>query len=57
MKYDSLFHLLIMDIQIYVQLWEPSMVNELSRHPAVQRVIALGTVFALELKSDASDSG
>lgn len=40
-----------------VELWEPDIVAELSAHPAVQRVIALGTVFALELKADASDSG
>ncbi|KAH7441161.1 hypothetical protein KP509_03G027300 [Ceratopteris richardii] len=39
------------------ELWDPARVSELSAHPEVQRVIALGTVFALELKASASESG
>eukprot|EP00250_Pteridium_aquilinum_P016808 c23301_g1_i1 orf=265-2925(-) len=40
-----------------LELWDPKLVAELSAHSAVKRVIALGTVFALELKANASESG
>lgn len=34
------------------QLWDVKLVNQISSHPAVQRVIALGTLFALELQAE-----
>lgn len=40
-----------------VELWDPDRVAELSAHPAVHRVNALGTVFVLELKANAAESG
>ncbi|MCO5563043.1 hypothetical protein L7F22_016679 [Adiantum nelumboides] len=40
-----------------VELWDSDLVAELSAHPEVKRVIALGTVFALELQTHASESG
>ncbi|KAI5069010.1 hypothetical protein GOP47_0015311 [Adiantum capillus-veneris] len=40
-----------------VEFWDPKLVAELSAHLEVQRVIALGTVFAFELRTNASESG
>lgn len=39
------------------ELWEPEIVSDMSAHPAAQRVIALGTVFAMELKTETSEAG
>ncbi|KAL1217497.1 Bifunctional dethiobiotin synthetase/7,8-diamino-pelargonic acid aminotransferase [Cardamine amara subsp. amara] len=39
------------------ELWDEELVQQISSHSAVQRVVALGTLFALELKADASNSG
>lgn len=33
------------------------MVGEISSHPAVQRVVALGTLCALELRAEGSNAG
>lgn len=33
------------------------MVNQIANHPAVQRVIALGTLFAMELHVDGKNAG
>ncbi|CAH2069617.1 unnamed protein product [Thlaspi arvense] len=39
------------------ELWDEELVQQISSHSAVQRVVVLGTLFALELKVDASNSG
>ncbi|CAL0325586.1 unnamed protein product [Lupinus luteus] len=39
------------------ELWDDKMVRQLSSHPAVQRVVALGTLCALELKAEGSNAG
>ncbi|KAJ4875285.1 Bifunctional dethiobiotin synthetase/7 [Raphanus sativus] len=39
------------------ELWDEELVQQISCHAAVQRVVVLGTLFALELKVDASNSG
>ncbi|CAN8253094.1 unnamed protein product [Cochlearia groenlandica] len=39
------------------ELWDEELVRRISCHSAVQRVVALGTLFALELKVDDSSSG
>lgn len=43
--------------QFLRELWDPDIVSDISTHPVVQRVIALGTVFAVELNTNASESG
>lgn len=40
-----------------LQLWDENLVYEISSHPAVKRVVALGTLFALELQADGSNAG
>ncbi|TYK02451.1 bifunctional dethiobiotin synthetase/7,8-diamino-pelargonic acid aminotransferase [Cucumis melo var. makuwa] len=37
------------------KLWDDNLVYEISSHPAVKRVVALGTLFALELQADGSN--
>ncbi|XP_048624775.1 bifunctional dethiobiotin synthetase/7,8-diamino-pelargonic acid aminotransferase, mitochondrial-like [Brassica napus] len=39
------------------ELWDEELVLQISSHCAVERVVVLGTLFALELKVDASNSG
>ncbi|CAH8382944.1 unnamed protein product [Eruca vesicaria subsp. sativa] len=39
------------------ELWDEELVQQISSHAAVERVVVLGTLFALELKVDASNSG
>ncbi|KAF6138541.1 hypothetical protein GIB67_037140 [Kingdonia uniflora] len=39
------------------ELWDVELVNQISSHPSVQRVVALGTVCALELCTEGSDVG
>ncbi|KGN65428.1 bifunctional dethiobiotin synthetase/7,8-diamino-pelargonic acid aminotransferase, mitochondrial isoform X1 [Cucumis sativus] len=39
------------------ELWDENLVYEISSHPAVKRVVALGTLFALELQADGSNAG
>ncbi|RWR91385.1 bifunctional dethiobiotin synthetase/7,8-diamino-pelargonic acid aminotransferase, mitochondrial [Cinnamomum micranthum f. kanehirae] len=39
------------------ELWDNELLIRMSSHPAVLRVIVLGTLFALELKAKSSDSG
>ncbi|XP_074586967.1 bifunctional dethiobiotin synthetase/7,8-diamino-pelargonic acid aminotransferase, mitochondrial-like [Curcuma longa] len=43
--------------KILKQLWDMELVQTISAHPAVERVVVLGTLFALQLKSDGSDAG
>ncbi|KAE8711275.1 Bifunctional dethiobiotin synthetase/7,8-diamino-pelargonic acid aminotransferase [Hibiscus syriacus] len=39
------------------ELWDAELVQQISLHPSVSRVVALGTLFALELQADGSDGG
>nr|XP_043630610.1 bifunctional dethiobiotin synthetase/7,8-diamino-pelargonic acid aminotransferase, mitochondrial [Erigeron canadensis] len=39
------------------ELWDPELVLKISFHPAVQRVVSLGTLFAVELEVEDADSG
>lgn len=39
------------------ELWDAELVQEISSHPSVQRVVVLGTLFALELQAEGSNSG
>ncbi|KAF5456290.1 hypothetical protein F2P56_025788 [Juglans regia] len=39
------------------ELWDEELVGQISSHPAVQRVVALGTLFALELRAEGSNAG
>eukprot|EP01018_Ginkgo_biloba_P006441 Gb_30343 [translate_table: standard] len=39
------------------QLWDAELVSKISAHSAIKRVVALGTVCALELKADDSNTG
>ncbi|XVF34248.1 hypothetical protein REPUB_Repub18cG0043300 [Reevesia pubescens] len=39
------------------ELWDGELVQQISSHPSVSRVVTLGTLFALELHSDGSDAG
>ncbi|WOL05523.1 bifunctional dethiobiotin synthetase/7,8-diamino-pelargonic acid aminotransferase, mitochondrial [Canna indica] len=43
--------------KILKELWDVELVHKISYLPAVKRVIALGTLFAVELKADGSDAG
>ncbi|PON97958.1 Aminotransferase class-III [Trema orientale] len=39
------------------ELWDEELVYQISSHPAVQRVVAMGTLFALELQAEGSNAG
>lgn len=39
------------------ELWDAELVQQISSHPSVSRVVTLGTLFALELQADKSDAG
>lgn len=39
------------------ELWDVELVLQMSSHPAVQRVVTLGTLCALELRAEGSNSG
>ncbi|KAJ0031304.1 hypothetical protein Pint_14193 [Pistacia integerrima] len=39
------------------ELWDPDLVQQISSHPAVRRVVTLGTIFALELEAEGSNAG
>ncbi|KAK1290895.1 hypothetical protein QJS10_CPB18g00222 [Acorus calamus] len=43
--------------QCLKELWDPELVRQVSSHSAVQRVVALGTLCAIELKANGCDSG
>ena len=40
-----------------LQLWDEELVRQISSHPAVQRVVAMGTLCALELRAEGSNAG
>lgn len=42
---------------VHFQLWGDKMVHKISSHPVVQRVVSLGTLFALELKAEGDNAG
>ncbi|KAK9275394.1 hypothetical protein L1049_022658 [Liquidambar formosana] len=39
------------------ELWDVELVQQISSHPAVQRVVTLGTLCALELRAEGSNAG
>ncbi|KAL8158793.1 hypothetical protein V2J09_000330 [Rumex salicifolius] len=39
------------------ELWDAQLVEKISSHPTVKRVVVLGTLFALELKAEGSNAG
>ncbi|XWS70927.1 hypothetical protein CRYUN_Cryun03dG0092500 [Craigia yunnanensis] len=39
------------------ELWDAELVEQISSHPSVSRVVTLGTLFVLELQADGSDAG
>ncbi|XP_014510153.1 bifunctional dethiobiotin synthetase/7,8-diamino-pelargonic acid aminotransferase, mitochondrial isoform X1 [Vigna radiata var. radiata] len=39
------------------ELWDDKMVRRISSHPAIQRVVTLGTLCALELKAEGTSAG
>ncbi|XP_045815201.1 bifunctional dethiobiotin synthetase/7,8-diamino-pelargonic acid aminotransferase, mitochondrial isoform X1 [Trifolium pratense] len=39
------------------ELWDDKMVHKISSHSAVERVVVLGTLFALELKAEGDNAG
>lgn len=39
------------------ELWDLELVQQISSHPAVQRVVALGTICAIELRADGCNAG
>lgn len=40
-----------------LQLWSSELVSQISSHHAVQRVVSLGTIFALELQASDAEAG
>ncbi|XP_020227432.1 bifunctional dethiobiotin synthetase/7,8-diamino-pelargonic acid aminotransferase, mitochondrial isoform X1 [Cajanus cajan] len=45
------------DGRLLRELWDDTLVHRISSHPTVQRVVALGTLFALELKAEGDNAG
>ncbi|XP_048133501.1 bifunctional dethiobiotin synthetase/7,8-diamino-pelargonic acid aminotransferase, mitochondrial isoform X2 [Rhodamnia argentea] len=43
--------------KVLKELWDFELITQISSHPAVQRVISLGTLFALELRAEGSNAG
>lgn len=41
----------------YLQLWDEDLVRQISSIPVVQRVVALGTLCALELRAEGRNAG
>lgn len=39
------------------ELWKPELVSLISSHQSVERVVSVGTIFALELRANAAESG
>ncbi|KAJ6382123.1 hypothetical protein OIU77_030723 [Salix suchowensis] len=50
-------HNIISGQRLLRELWNAELVQQISSHPSVERVIALGTVFALELKAEGHNVG
>ena len=45
------------EVYYNLQLWDGTLVNQLSSLPNVKRVVSLGTLCAIELKAEGSDAG
>ncbi|KAG0624900.1 hypothetical protein M758_2G012400 [Ceratodon purpureus] len=39
------------------ELWSPELVSTISSHPSVERVVSIGTIFALELRASGAEAG
>ncbi|KAJ6407045.1 hypothetical protein OIU84_010540 [Salix udensis] len=50
-------HNIISGQRLLRELWNAELVQQISSHPSVERVIALGTLFALELKAEGHNVG
>ncbi|KAF9680573.1 hypothetical protein SADUNF_Sadunf06G0135800 [Salix dunnii] len=50
-------HNIISGQRLLRELWNAELVQQISSHPSVERVIALGTIFALELKAEGHNVG
>ncbi|KAG8367701.1 hypothetical protein BUALT_Bualt16G0100400 [Buddleja alternifolia] len=48
---------LISESRLLQELWDPNLVLQISLSPAVHRVVALGTLCAIELLAEGSDAG
>ncbi|KAJ4827784.1 Bifunctional dethiobiotin synthetase/7,8-diamino-pelargonic acid aminotransferase, mitochondrial [Turnera subulata] len=47
----------IPDKSLLSELWNVDLIQQISSHPSVQRVVALGTLFALELRVEGPNAG
>ncbi|XP_056176987.1 bifunctional dethiobiotin synthetase/7,8-diamino-pelargonic acid aminotransferase, mitochondrial isoform X2 [Syzygium oleosum] len=56
-KDPQMNHNIIPQGKVLRELWDFELVTQISSHPAVQRVISLGTLFALELRAEGSNAG
>ncbi|KAJ6993934.1 bifunctional dethiobiotin synthetase/7,8-diamino-pelargonic acid aminotransferase [Populus alba x Populus x berolinensis] len=50
-------HNIISGRRLLRELWDAELVQQISSHPSVERVIALGTLFALELRAEGHNVG
>ncbi|KAG8651802.1 hypothetical protein MANES_06G023800v8 [Manihot esculenta] len=50
-------HNVIAEQGLLRELWNVKLVQQISSHPSVQRVVALGTLFALELRAEGNNAG
>ncbi|PNT32143.1 hypothetical protein POPTR_006G170400v4 [Populus trichocarpa] len=50
-------HNIISGRRLLRELWNAELVQQISSHPSVERVIALGTLFALELRAEGHNVG
>lgn len=41
----------------YMQLWDNKLVYQISSHPAIKRVVVLGTLCAIELQAEGCNAG
>ncbi|WCJ42382.1 adenosylmethionine-8-amino-7-oxononanoate transaminase [Euphorbia peplus] len=48
---------IVAERKLLKELWSAELIRQISSHPSVQRVVALGTLFALELRAEGTDSG
>ncbi|XP_044462822.1 bifunctional dethiobiotin synthetase/7,8-diamino-pelargonic acid aminotransferase, mitochondrial-like isoform X2 [Mangifera indica] len=48
---------IISEGRLLKELWDPVLVQQISSHPAVRRVVVIGTIFALELAAEGSNAG
>ncbi|XP_050217173.1 bifunctional dethiobiotin synthetase/7,8-diamino-pelargonic acid aminotransferase, mitochondrial [Mercurialis annua] len=48
---------IIAERRLLRELWNEELIQQISSHPSVQKVVVLGTLFALELRAEGSDAG